>query len=165
MEKFYVKDYLDYINEHVENWSYLKFPYTKADIPMALPVGPSGVVMQLKIHTPLADAELKIFKAINNSKPVENTLYYHYTRLIETLYATEHTRELLEDPDILSTDILNTCRDMQKRGVGVIEAPRGTLIHDYHITPTSQIRKVNLIVSTGHNNYAMSKAVDSVAKL
>lgn len=166
-EKFYVKDYLDYINEHVENWSYLKFPYYKK---LGYPdgvyrVGPLGRCNAVeKIHTPLADAELKIFKAINNGKPVENTLYYHYTRLIETLYATEHTRELLEDPDILSTDILNTCRDMQERGVGVIEAPRGTLIHDYHITPTSQIRKVNLIVSTGHNNYAMSKAVDSVAK-
>ncbi len=167
-EKFFVRDYLDYINEHVENWSYLKFPYYKK---LGYPggvyrVGPLGRCNAVeKIHTPLADAELKIFKAINHGNPIENTLYFHYARLIETLYAVEHTRELLEDPDISSTDILNTTKDMKDRGVGVIEAPRGTLIHDYHINSSGQITKVNLIVSTGHNNYAMSKAVDSVAKM
>ena len=67
-------------------------------------------------------------------------------------------------PIFLSKDILNTCRDPKPFGVGVIEAPRGTLIHHYWMNENQQITKVNLIVSTGHNNWAMSEAVDSVAK-
>ena len=117
-----------------------------------------------QIDTPLANAEFKLFKALNGGLPIENTLHYHYARLIETLFAAERLRILLEDPDILSTDILNTRQNPQERGVGCIEAPRGTLIHDYYINENLQLTKVNLIVSTGHNNYAMSKAVDSVAK-
>jgi NAD-reducing hydrogenase large subunit len=91
-------------------------------------------------------------------------LYYHYARLIETLFAAERVRVLLDDPDILSTDILNTHHNFQGVGVGVIEAPRGTLIHHYWANPSGQLERVNLIVSTGHNNWAMSEAVDSVAK-
>ena len=165
--KFAPKNYLDHIAEHVEDWSYLKFPYYK---PLGYPegayrVGPLGRLnMADQIDTPLANAEFKLFKALNGGLPVENTLHYHYARLIETLFAAEHLRILLEDPDILSTDILNTRQNPQERGVGCIEAPRGTLIHDYYINENLQLTKVNLIVSTGHNNYAMSKAVDSVAK-
>jgi NAD-reducing hydrogenase large subunit len=114
--------------------------------------------------TPLADAELKKFKALNGGKPVENTLHYHTARLIETLYAAENVKVLLDDPDILSKQILNTCRDPKPQGIGVIEAPRGTLIHHYWVKEAGQIEKVNLIVSTGHNNWSMCKAVDSVAK-
>lgn len=167
LEKFEPKHYLDYIAEHVENWSYLKFPYYKK---LGYPggvyrVGPLGRLNNSdSITTPLANEELKKFKALNNGKPVENTLYYHYARLIEALYAAEHVKVLLDDPDILSRDILNTCRDMQPQGVGVIEAPRGTLIHHYWADENGQITKVNLIVSTGHNNWAMCEAVDSVAK-
>ena len=122
--------YLDYIAEHVENWSYLKFPYYKK---MGWPggvyrVGPLGRLNASdQIDTPLANAEHKIFKALNGGKPVENTLYYHYARLIETLFAAEKVRVLLDDPDIFSTDILNTRHDFKGEGVGVIEAPRGTL--------------------------------------
>ena len=95
-------------------------------------VGPLGRLnISEKIDTPLANAELKIFKAINNGKPVEETLYYHYARLIETLFAAEKVAVLLDDPDILSNDILNTRHDFKGEGVGVIEAPRGTLIHHY----------------------------------
>jgi NAD-reducing hydrogenase large subunit len=167
LEKFDPRNYLDYIAEHVENWSYLKFPYYKK---MGYPqgvyrVGPLGRCNNSKsITTPLANEELKRFKAINGGKPVENTLHYHTARLVETLYAAEHVKVLLEDPDILSKDILNTCRDPKPYGVGVIEAPRGTLIHHYWMNENQQITRVNLIVSTGHNNWAMSEAVDSVAK-
>jgi NAD-reducing hydrogenase large subunit len=101
---------------------------------------------------------------LNEGKPVENTLYYHYARLIEGLFAVERVLLLCEDPDILSMDILNTRKDYQGHGVGVIEAPRGTLIHDYTADENGQLTRVNLIVSTGHNNWAMSNAVDSVAK-
>jgi len=128
-------------------------------------VGPLGRLnMADKIDTPLANEEHKIWKSINNGLPVENTLYYHYARLIEALFAAERVKVLLDDPDILSTEILNTNVNITGKGVGVIEAPRGTLIHDYTTDEQGQIKKVNLIVSTGHNNYAMSKAVDSVAK-
>ena len=167
LEKFDGHHYLDHIAEHVENWSYLKFPYYKK---LGYPggvyrVGPLGRLNNVeKIDTPLAQEEFLVFKGLNGGKPVENTLYYHYARLIETLFAAERTRILLEDPDILSNDIVNTKTDVKEQGIGIIEAPRGTLIHHYWMKPTGQLTKVNLIVSTGHNNYAMSTAVDMVAK-
>jgi NAD-reducing hydrogenase large subunit len=167
LERFPIADYLDYIQEHVEPWSYLKFPYYKK---MGYPngvyrVGPLGRLnIAEKIDTPLANEELKLFKSLNDGKPVENTLYYHYARLIEALFAIERIRVLCEDPDILSTDILNTHQNYTGHGVGVIEAPRGTLIHDYTADENGMLTRVNLIVSTGHNNWAMSNAVESVAK-
>ncbi|MBA4420644.1 MAG: Ni/Fe hydrogenase subunit alpha [Anaerolinea sp.] len=167
LERFDPAYYLDYISEHVENWSYLKFPYYKK---LGYPngvyrVGPLGRLnISDHIDTPLANEELKVFKAINEGMPVENTLYYHYARLIEALFAAERVKVLLDEKDILSTDILNTKRNFTGQGVGVIEAPRGTLIHDYKTNAMGQITSVNLIVSTGHNNWAMCNAVDSVAK-
>ena len=167
LERFPGADYLEYIQEHVEPWSYLKFPfYKKLGYPDGVyRVGPLGRLnLAEKIDTPLANDELKIFKSLNNGKPVENTLYYHYARLIECLFAIERVSVLCDDPDIVSTDILNTRQDFKGRGVGIIEAPRGTLIHDYTADEHGKLLKVNLIVSTGHNNWAMSEAVDSVAK-
>lgn len=167
LEIFSAQNYLDYIAEHVEPWSYLKFPYyKKLGYPKGVyRVGPLGRINMVElIETPMANEELQVFKAINNGAPVENTLYYHYARMIETLFAAERVRVLLDDPDILSNDILNTHQEPTGHGVGIIEAPRGTLIHDYTANEYGQLTKVNLIVSTGHNNYAMSKAVDMVAK-
>lgn len=167
LEEFDGRNYLDYIAEHVEDWSYLKFPYYKK---MGWPegvyrVGPLGRLnVAQKTGTPLADVELKQFKALNNGKPIENTLYYHYARLIEALFAAEKVKLLLDDPDILSQDILNTRQEFKGEGVGVIEAPRGTLFHHYWTNADGKLERVNLIVATGHNNWAMSKAVDSVAK-
>ena len=167
LEKFNASHYLDYIAEHVENWSYLKFPYYK---PMGFPggvyrVGPLGRLNNSdQIDTPLANAEHKIWKTLNGGRPVENTLHYHYARLIEVLFAIERVGVLLSDPDVMSTDLLNTRHDFQGEGVGVIEAPRGTLLHHYFAKPNGQLERVNLIVSTGHNNFAMCEAVDSVAK-
>ena len=167
LEHFSAQNYLDIISEHVEDWSYLKFPYYKK---MGWPdgvyrVGPLGRLNAAdKVDTPLAQKEFEIYRQINNGKPVNQTLYYHYARLIETLFAIERTREILDDPDLLSNDILNKKVNFKGEGVGVIEAPRGTLLHHYWVKPSGQIERVNLIVSTGHNNWAMSKAVDSVAK-
>jgi NAD-reducing hydrogenase large subunit len=167
LEQFDGANYLDYIREHVEDWSYLKFPYYKK---LGWPdgtyrVGPLGRLnVAQAIDTPLANEELQAFKALNNGKPVENTLYYHYARLIECLFAAERVKVLLDDPDIMGNDILNTRKDWQGEGVGVIEAPRGTLFHHYWANDNGQLERVNLIVSTGHNNWAMSTAVDSVAK-
>jgi NAD-reducing hydrogenase large subunit len=167
LEHFDGQNYLDYIAEHVESWSYLKFPYYKK---LGWPggvyrVGPLGRLnVAQKIDTPLANDELKTWKSINGGKPVENTLYFHYARLIETLFAVERVRVLLEDPDILSNDVLNTRKDLKGHGVGIIEAPRGTLIHNYWCDDDGKLERINLIVATGHNNWAMSEAVDSVAK-
>jgi len=167
MERFDGRRYLDYISEHVEPWTYLKFPYYKK---LGWPdgvyrVGPLGRLNTAeKMATPLAQAEYEIFQQIRGGKVVEGTLYYHYARLIEDLYAVEHLRQLLEDPDILSTDIQTNRPVAHAEGVGVIEAPRGTLWHHYWVDENGQLEKVNLIVATGNNNYAMSKAVDDVAK-
>ncbi len=167
LEHFDGRNYLDYIAEHVEPWSYLKFPYYKK---MGWPggvyrVGPLGRLNASDvIETPLAGEEMKSWKSLNNGKPVENTLYYHLARMIEVLFALERVRILCEDPDILSTDIINTRQYNKGEGVGVIEAPRGTLFHHYWANANGQLERVNLIVATGHNNWAMSTAVDSVAK-
>jgi NAD-reducing hydrogenase large subunit len=167
LEKFDANNYLDVIAEHVEDWSYLKFPYYKK---MGYPegvyrVGPLGRLNTIDhIDTPLANAEFKEYRAMNDGKPIENTLHYHYARLIETLFAAERVKILLDDPDILGKDIMNTRHNFKGEGVGVIEAPRGTLLHHYIANESGILEKVNLIVSTGHNNWAMSEAVDSVAK-
>ncbi|MCL4561755.1 MAG: Ni/Fe hydrogenase subunit alpha [Chloroflexi bacterium] len=167
LERFDAHDYLNFISEHVEDWSYLKFPYYKklgwpAGVYRVGPLGRLNVAR--KIDTPLANAELFVFKALNEGHPVENTLFYHYARLIEALFAAEKVKALLDDPDILSNEILNTRKEFKGEGIGVIEAPRGTLFHHYWSDSNGQLQRVNLIVATGHNNWAMSKAVDSVAK-
>ncbi|MHB9033111.1 MAG: Ni/Fe hydrogenase subunit alpha [Anaerolineae bacterium] len=159
-------NYLDYIAERVEDWSYLKFPYFKSlgwpdGVYRVAPLGRLNVADH--ISTPLANEELKNWKAISDG-PVEPSLYYHYARLIEDLYAVERVRQLCEDPDILSTEIQNTRFQITGEGVGCIEAPRGTLWHHYWTNDDGVITKVNLIVATGNNNFAMSHSVDSVAK-
>lgn len=170
LAQFKAADYLDYVAEHVEPWSYLKFPYYR---PMhwtggnsTFRVGPLGRLNAVdKIKTPLASEEFRLFKQINGGKPVEPSLYYHYARLIETVYAVERATELLEDPDILSTGIRTfPGTRLVGHGVGVIEAPRGTLYHDYDTDENGLLTRVNLIVATGNNNWAMQTASELVAK-
>ena len=167
LEEFNPENYLDYIGEHVENWSYLKFPfYLKMGWPKGTyRVGPLGRLnVADKINTPLANEEFKNFKALGSGKPVEGTLWYHYARLIEDLYAIERAKEILLDPDILSTDLATDYAALTGEGVGCIEAPRGTLFHHYKTDSNGMLTKVNLIVATGHNNWAMSNSVEMVAK-
>ena len=114
--------------------------------------------------TPLAQKEYERFQQLCDGKVVEGTLYYHYARLIEDLYAVERARELLEDPEIMSKDLRAAARVTNREGVGVVEAPRGTLWHHYWVDESGRLEKVNLIVATGNNNYAMSRAVEEVAK-
>jgi len=160
-------DYLNYVGEHVEPWTYLKFPFYR---PMGWPdgvyrVGPlARLNVAEHISTPRANEELREWKSIGNGGPVQGTLYYHYARMVEVLYALERVQQLLDDPDIMSTDILARSNDITDHGVGCLEAPRGTLFHDYHVDENGQLTAVNLIVATGHNNYAMSKSVEEVAK-
>ncbi len=161
--------YLSYIAEHVESWSFLKYPYLRK---LGWPdgtyrVGPLGRLnVADKIGTPLANDEFKLFKQINGGKPVEGSLYYHYARLIELVYALERVAQLLDDPDIMSNDIRTypTHTQLPSQGVGVVEAPRGTLFHDYGTDENGQLTRVNLIVATGNNNWAMHTASGLVAK-
>jgi NAD-reducing hydrogenase large subunit len=167
LEEFDPKNYLDYIGEHVEDWSYLKFPfYVKMGWPKGTyRVGPLGRLnVADKINTPMANEEFGKFKALGGGKPVEGTLWYHYARLIEDLYAIERAKEILLDPDVLSTDLMTDYATLTGEGVGVLEAPRGTLIHHYKTDSNGMLTKVNLIVATGHNNWAMSNSVEMVAK-
>ena len=166
-DQFEPSNYLDIISEYVEDWSYLKFPfYKKMGYPKGIyRVGPLGRLnVSQGISTPLANAELKNFKKLGTNGIVEGSLYYHYARLIELLYALERTQQLLTDKDICSTDILVTSNSYNEQGVGVIEAPRGTLIHHYWVDDTGKIQKVNLIVASGNNNAAMNRAVSDVAR-
>ncbi|HUL30718.1 MAG TPA: Ni/Fe hydrogenase subunit alpha [Thermodesulfobacteriota bacterium] len=167
LEEFNPEKYLDYIGEHVEDWSYLKFPfYLKMGWPKGTyRVGPLGRLnVADKINTPSANEEFKNFKALGSGKPVEGTLWYHYARLIEDLYAIERAKEILLDPDVLSTDLATDYAALTGEGVGCLEAPRGTLFHHYKTDQNGMLTKVNLIVATGHNNWAMSNSVEMVAK-
>jgi len=168
LAQFQPQDYLTYVAEHVEPWSFLKFPFYR---PLGFPqgayrVGPLGRLNVVdRIGTPLAQEEFKQFKSIGGDKPVEPSLYYHYARLIEVLYACERVEELLDDPDIMSTDIrAYPGTKLVGHGVGVIEAPRGTLYHDYDTDENGLMTRVNLIVATGNNNWAMHTSSSLVAK-
>jgi NAD-reducing hydrogenase large subunit len=167
LEEFNPENYLDYIGEHVEDWSYLKFPfYLKMGWPKGTyRVGPlARLNVADKINTPLASEEFKNFKALGGGKPVEGTLWYHYARLIEDLYAVERAKEILLDPEVTSTDLATDYAALTGEGVGCVEAPRGTLFHHYKTDQNGMLTKVNLIVATGHNNWAMSNSVEMVAK-
>jgi len=169
LAQFGAAAYLSHIAEHVESWSFLKHPYyRKQGFPEGFyRVGPLGRMNVIdKIGTPLANEEFKHFRTINGGKPVEGSLYYHYARMIEVLYCLERISQLLDDPDILSHDVRSypTKLDVPGQGVGVIEAPRGTLIHDYSTDENGLLTRVNLIVATGHNNWAMHTASGAVAK-
>ena len=168
IDRFDGRRYLGKIAEHVESWSYLKFPYYRDH---GWPggvyrVGPLGRLNAARrMATPLAQGEYRLFHELAGGAVVQGTLYYHYARLIEDLYAVEHVRELLGDPDILGSDIAVRGDVVNGEGVGVIEAPRGTLWHHYWVNDQGVIQKVNLIVATGNNNYAMSRAVEEVARM
>jgi NAD-reducing hydrogenase large subunit len=167
LEEFDPKDYLRYIGEHVEDWSYLKFPfYLKMGWPKGTyRVGPLARLNAAdRVNTPLAGEEFNQFKSLGEGKPVEGTLWYHYARLIEDLYAIERAKEILLDSDVVSTDLATDYTALTGEGVGCLEAPRGTLFHHYKTDPNGMLTKVNLIVATGHNNWAMSNSVEMVAK-
>jgi len=160
------QDYDKYIEEEVRSWSYMKFPYLKefGKEKGWYRVGPLARLNTADfIPTPLAQKEFEAYKALTNGKPNNHCLHMHYARLIETLHAAEMIRELLNDPDLLGDDLVIK-GEKQKEGVGLIEAPRGTLFHHYRINDNDQIEMANLIVSTTNNNEPMNKAVNHVAK-
>jgi len=171
-EEFPYEQYTDYIGEHVEPWTYLKFPYAKQRGPFELEDNAPSLyrVNSLArinvadyIPTPLAQKELEEFRA-SFGRPAQLTLLYHWARLIELLHNAENTLLLLNDPEITSSDIRASVTPRAARGVGVVEAPRGTLIHDYTTDDDGLLTHVNLLVATCQNNSAINLSVKQAAK-
>jgi NAD-reducing hydrogenase large subunit len=159
--------YLDFIGEHVEPWSYLKFPFFKPKgyAQGCYRVGPLGRVNAADgMSTPKADEALNAYRNTAQGGLEGGTLMYHYARMIELLNCLERAEGLLNNKTICGKDIRITADPTREEGVGVIEAPRGTLIHHYQVDRHGAIRKANLIVATGHNNIAMNRSVELVAK-
>jgi NAD-reducing hydrogenase large subunit len=159
--------YLDYIQEKVEDWSYLKFPFIrKIGYPEGMyRVGPLGRYNVADGYdTPLANKAYQSFHSVPGHKVIQGSLFYHMARMIEMLNAAEKIKALVENDVICGTDIWQTGAPKNEEGVGVIEAPRGTLIHHYWVDKSGALQKINLIVATGHNNLAMNLAVFDVAR-
>lgn len=158
--------YSEFIGEAVESSSYLKSPYYR---PMGYPAGMYrvGPLARLNIcrqmGTPLADEELERFKSLGWGA-VTSSFLYHYARLIEILASVEHIERLLDDPEILSKHLRADAGINKLRGVGVSEAPRGTLFHEYEVDANGLIRRVNMIIATGQNNLAMNRTIAQIAR-
>ncbi|MDX9753068.1 MAG: Ni/Fe hydrogenase subunit alpha [bacterium] len=159
-------DYQNFIGESVDPWTFLKSPYYK---PLGYPEGiyRVGPLARLNIiercGTTLADQEWAEFKALGRGS-VLSSFHYHYARLIEILLGLEIIEKLLVDPKILSKHVRAHAAVNNMEGIGISEAPRGTLIHHYRVDENGLMKSANLIIATGHNNLAMSKGIKQVAK-
>ncbi len=171
-EDFPTENYLDYIGEHVEPWTYAKFPYYKKmgqfSMDLDNPVGiyRTNALARInvcdRIPTPLAQKELEEFRS-SFGRPSQLTLLYHWARLIETVYCAERATELLNDPEITDPDTWKAVTPRAARGVGVVEAPRGTLIHDYETNENGIVTSCNIIVGTTHNMAPINMSVKRAA--
>jgi F420-non-reducing hydrogenase large subunit len=171
--KYDGKDYLQHIAEHVEPWTYLKFPYLKnvgwkglvdgkdSGIYMATPL--SRLNASDGMATPLAQAEYERFYTTLGGKPVHQRLATHWARLIELLYAAERWVELATDPEVTSPNFHTIPTEKPTEGVGVVEAPRGTLTHHYTTDERGVLTKVNLIVGTTNNYAPISMSINKAA--
>lgn len=162
--------YRDVLGEAVQPWSYLKFPFYKPGgtdrMSGMYRVGPLARLNVCRYAgTPLADTELREFRQMAPpGKPVTSSFHYHLARLIEILHSLERIQEVLDDPGITSSDVRSSAGVNQRVGVGVSEAPRGTLFHEYHVDEVGVLEKVNLLIATGQNNLAMNETVRQIAR-
>jgi len=172
--KFKAQDYTDHIREHVEPWTYVRFSYLKKVGWKGFVDGKDSGVFRVAplarlnasdgMATPLAqDAHDKMYEVVGG-KPFHGTLAFHWARLVEAMQASERTLELAKDPEILSDDIVNLPTQTPKKGIGVVEAPRGTLIHHYETDDRGVLTKVNLIVATQNNSAAINMSIDKAAR-
>jgi len=158
--------YQEYIGEAIEPWTFLKFPYYR---PHGYPegmyrVGPlARLNLATRCGTELADRELALFRDLD-SGPVLSTFHSHHARLIEVLFAVETIEILLADPAIVAHNIRAVAGVNNREGIGVTEAPRGTLIHHYRVNEDGLIEWANLIIATGHNNLAMQRGILQAAR-
>ena len=172
--KFEAKDYLKHIAEHVEPWSYMKFPFLKEIGWKGFVDGKDSGVYRVAplgrlnasdgMATPIAQVEYEKMYDKLGGKPAHNTLAFHWARLIEVIYAAEHLVELLKDKTITSPDIRNLPTEVPNEGVGVTEAARGTLFHHYKTDENGIITAVNLLVATVANAAGMSMSIARAAQ-
>lgn len=162
------RNYHQLIHEQVKPWTYMKFPYLVAQGTEQgwYRVGPLARINNCSfISTPLAEHARLEFKSFHGNKPAQGTLSFHWARMIEMLHCVEEIKNLLLSSDILGTDLMATGqRNDSGEGVGVIEAPRGTLVHHYQVDDNDLVTMANLIVSTTHNNQAMNESIRQVAQ-
>lgn len=159
------RHYFDHLREEVRSWTYMKFPYIErlGKEKGWYRVGPLARINNAdSISTPRAELARVAFMKEGQGRSVQPTLAYHWARMIEVLYAAEGIQMLLEDPDIVGEDLM-AYGERRGRGIGVIEAPRGTLFHDYSIDDNDLVTRANLIVSTTSNNQAMNESIRQVA--
>jgi NAD-reducing hydrogenase large subunit len=163
------QDYCNYqslIKEEVKSWTYMKFPFiqTMGQEHGWYRVGPLARINNCDyIPTPLAEKARQEFIAYGGNEPVHTTLAYHWARMIEVLFSAEKIQQLLHDPQITGNDLIAEGK-RQSEGIGVIEAPRGTLFHHYQVSEDDLISKANLIVATTNNNRAMNESIRIVAR-
>ncbi|MCB2154576.1 Ni/Fe hydrogenase subunit alpha [bacterium] len=172
--KFKAQDYLKHISEHVEPWSYVKFTYLEDIGWKGFTDGPdSGVISVAPLArlnaadamaTPLAQEAREEYFKILGGRPVHYTLANHYARVVEMIQAAETIQELVNDPEITSTDLRNIPTETPTVGIGVVEAPRGTLYHHYETDERGVLTKANLIVATQNNSARMAMSVEKSAK-
>jgi len=158
-------DYAAKLHENVRSWSYMKFPFISSLGAEAgwYKVGPLARLQNCdSVGTPLADAARDEWLSSAPSRPMHGSLSFHWARLIELLHAAEVIADLLADPELLGDDLVRS-GPRQGPSVGIIEAPRGTLIHHYEVDDQDLVTMCNLIVSTTHNNRAMNEAIRDVA--
>ena len=172
--KFKPADYLEYVAEHTEPWTYLKFPFLKRVGWKGFTEGSESGVYRVSplarlnvadgMATPLAQAEYEKMYETLGGKPVHATLAFHWARLVELLYAAERLLELCQDKEITDGNVRTIPTASPDEGVGVVEAPRGTLIHHYKTDENGIVTKVNLIVATAHNYPAMNMSITKAAQ-
>ncbi|MCW5552851.1 MAG: Ni/Fe hydrogenase subunit alpha [Verrucomicrobiae bacterium] len=172
--KFPVQRYREFVAEHVEPWSYIKFCYLKPLGWHGFEEGPQSSVYAVAplarlnaadgMATPLAQKACEEFFNTLGGKPVHHTLATHWARVVEIIQAAERMVELVNDPEITSTNIRNIPTAKPTVGIGVVEAPRGTLFHHYETDENGLIKMANLIVATQNNAARIAMSVDKAAK-
>ncbi|HOX42108.1 MAG TPA: Ni/Fe hydrogenase subunit alpha [Myxococcota bacterium] len=172
--KYKAADYVQNVAEHIEPHSYLKYPYLKARGWQGMVEGPESSIYRAiplsrlnaadGMATPLAQEHYEKMYSVLGGKPAHQTLAIHWARVIELLYAAERWNELLEDPEILSPDVHTLPTEKPTEGVGIVEAPRGTLTHHYATDENGIVVKANLIVGTTNNNAPISMSVKKAAQ-
>ncbi len=172
--KFKPADYLEHVAEHVEPWSYIKFPYLKKIGWKGFIEGKETSIYRVAplarlnasdgMATPLAQQEYERMYQVLGGKPAHNTLAFHWARLIEALQAAEAMVTLLEDKEITNPDIRRIPTETPTEGVGVVEAPRGTLFHHYKTDERGLVTEANLIVATMNNSAAITMSIEKAAK-
>ncbi|TDA26262.1 MAG: Ni/Fe hydrogenase subunit alpha, partial [Archaeoglobi archaeon] len=171
--KFDVHEYTEHIAEHVEPWTYMDFPYLKKIGWKGFVDGEQSGIYSVAplarlnaadgMATPLAqEAYEEMYEMLG--KPAHYTLAMHWARVIEMIQAAERIKELANDPDILDQNVRNVPTATPSVGIGVVEAPRGTLIHHYETDERGVIRRANLLVATQHNIGRITLSIDKAAR-